>query len=65
MLKGGRENVAFVFSRPQPGGGIKRLVVRLAAPGGENDFPGGCADAGGDTRSGVFQGLLGPLAQSV
>ena len=61
VLKGGRKNVAFSFARAEHGGGAQRLIVGLAAAGGEDDLARLAAETGGDPLARVLQRLGGLL----
>ena len=65
VLEGGGDDVALALARTQGGGGADGHVVGLGAAGGEVNFPGLAAQVGGDPLTGIFQSLLGLLAEGV
>ena len=65
VLKGGGDDVLFVFPCAKTGSGDDGLIVRLAAAGGEGDFSGLAAQALGYGFTGCFQSFLGFLANGV
>ena len=61
MLKSGGNDVFFTLFRTETGSGENRLVIGLAAAGGEVDFPGLAAQTSGDFFPGSFQCFFGFL----
>ena len=65
VLKGGRDDMPLPRPLSHSGSGAQRLVIRLAAAGGEGDLPGTGIQAAGHPLPGVAQGFCRFLARPV
>ena len=65
VLKGGGDNVLLALARAEAGGGKNRLIVGLAAAGGEDDLSRLTTQALSNGGPGGVQGFLGLLTHGV